>query len=214
VAGGSASRVATPGTEVDVLLCSVGSRGRTGSGGKGGEREREGCREYDGWEGLGEAATGAGSLGLVDPDRARQEVCGKEWIQMLGEWAGSEGGCGMVCCNNLQNCLEGEWSGECSGRLKCCRSCQVTQMGSFGQGRISGAEGDRGVAGPTGVLWGQGVLGRSGGAVVGIWEVGVGGVGSISFTVNDGKSMGRSGGRAEARGEWLLGKGWFWSTRA
>jgi len=45
-------------------------------------------------------------------------------------------------------------------------------------------------------------------------EVGVGGIGSISFAVDDGKLMGRSGGRAEARGERLLGKGWFWSTRA
>jgi len=123
-----------------------------GSGVKGGYQEREGCRKYGGWEGPGEAATGAGSLGPVNPDGAGQEVCGEEWIQMSGEWAGSEGGCFMVCCNDPQNCMEGEWLGECSGWLKSCWPCQVTQRGNFGQGRISGAEGDRGVAGPTGVL--------------------------------------------------------------
>ncbi len=110
--------------------------------------------------GAGRSGNRARSLGPVDPNGAGQEVCGKEWIQMSGEWAGSEGGCGMVCCNNLQNCPEGEWLGECSGRLKCCRSCQVTWRGSFGQGRIGGAEGDRKVAGPTRVLWGQGGVGK------------------------------------------------------
>jgi len=77
--------------------------------------------------------------------------------------------------------------------------------GQRGTGRWLGLPGSCGA---------RGVLGRSGGAVVGIWEVGVGGVGLISFTVDDGKSMGRSGERAEARGERVLGKRWFWSNRA
>jgi len=51
VAGGLASRMATLGMGVGVLVCSVGSRGRTGSGVRGGYWEREGCRKYGRWEG-------------------------------------------------------------------------------------------------------------------------------------------------------------------
>jgi len=107
-----------PGAEVNVLLRSVGSRGRAGSRVKGGYQEREGCRKYGEQEGPGEVTTGAGSLGPVDPDGAGQEGCREEWIQMSGEWAGSKGGCSMVCCNNLQNCTEGEWSGGVLGLVE------------------------------------------------------------------------------------------------
>jgi len=214
VAGGLAGHVAMPGVEVDVLLCSVWSKGRMGSGVEGGDQEWEGCRKCGGREGPGEAAIGTGSPGLVGANGAGQEVYGKKWIQMSGKWAGSEGGCNMVCCNNLQNCPEGECSGECLGWLRHYRSCQVTRRGSFGQGRISRAEGDRGWLGLPGSCGGRRVLGRSGGAVVGIGEVGVDGDSSIAFVVNDGSSMGRTCGGAEAREEQLLGKGWFWSTRA
>jgi len=97
---------------------------------------------------------------------------------------------------------------------KGCQSYQVTKRRGFGQGSISGTEGGRGVAEPTGVLWGQGVLGKSSRAVVGVWEVGIGKFNPVSSAINDELSMGRACGGAEARGERLLGRGLCVTGRA
>jgi len=152
---------------------------------------------------------GARSLGLVDPNGAGQEVSGEEWIRGSGGLAGSKGSCGMVCCNDLQDGTEGEQSRECLSRLKSCWPYQVTWRRGFGQGRICGAEWDRGWLGLPGSCGVRGVLGRSSRVVGGVWEVGVNKINLISFAVDNGSSIGRTCGEAEARGEQLLGRGGF-----
>jgi len=50
--------------------------------------------------------------------------------------------------------------------------------------------------------------------VGGVWEVGVNKINLISFAVDNGSSIGRTCGEAEARGEQLLGEGWFFAAGA
>jgi len=69
------------------------------------------------------------------------------------------GRCRTLRCDQLQDFPKREQPrlGLCCS--KCDRSCQVTRREGFGQCSDDGAEGDRGVAMPTGVLGGWGVKG-------------------------------------------------------